>query len=90
LCHHGGMVDMVQRAGFRVPEEIGVVHLAIDDDVQDWTGIYSNRRAIGAATVEMIVGSIVNREFGIPDVPRNTMIQGTWHDGRTLLIPEKQ
>jgi LacI family transcriptional regulator len=89
LCLHGDMVNMVQLAGFRVPEEIGVVHLAIDDDVKDWTGIYSNRRAIGAAAVEMIVGSIVNRQFGIPEVPKNTLIQGTWHDGRTLLVPKK-
>lgn len=31
----------VQAARFRVPEDIGIVHPAVDDDVLDWAGIHS-------------------------------------------------
>ncbi|MDD5262284.1 MAG: LacI family DNA-binding transcriptional regulator [Methylacidiphilales bacterium] len=87
-CHSNRIVACVEEAGYRVPEDVGVVHLATDDDVSDWAGIFSNRREIGATTVELIVSLMHSRQFGIPKVAKNTAIRGSWHPGRTLLIPK--
>lgn len=86
--HSGRMLAGVEAAGYRVPGEIGVVHLATDDDVGDWAGINSNKRDIGAAAVETVVSLLQRRQFGVPRMAMDTVVRGTWHPGRTLLIPK--
>ena len=86
---HSNLLQLwVKDAGLRVPGDIGIVHLATDDDVADWAGIHSNRREIGAAAVERVIAQLQNRQFGIPETAVNLMIRGSWHPGRTLLIPK--
>ena len=86
--HDNRLERYVKEAGFRVPGDMGVVHLATDDDVSDWAGIFSNRKAIGAAALDWVVSLIQNRQFGVPDTALHTSVKGTWHLGRTLLIPK--
>ena len=74
----------VKAAGFRVPEDIGIVHLARDDDVLDWAGINSHRRVMGATAVEWLVSLIRNRQFGVPKHPVSILIRGSWQSGWTL------
>ena len=62
-----------------------MVHLAIDDDVSDWAGVYSNRRTAGSAAAQRVISLVYTRQFGVPSVPLNTMIRGTWRAGSTLL-----
>ena len=83
------VLDCVELAGRRVPEETRVVHLATDDDVSDWAGMHSNRWEMGALAAELVVSLMHSRQFGAPRVARNTLIRGTWHPGRTLLIPKR-
>jgi LacI family transcriptional regulator len=90
VCHNNQMVEWVEAAGFRVPEEIGVVHLATDDDVRDWAGLTSNRRQMGALATELVVSFLNSRQFGVPSTARSTLIRGSWHPGRTLLIPKPE
>ena len=81
------LVEWVEAAGYRVPEKMGVVHLALDDDVIDWAGIYSNKREIGATAVEGVVSLLQNHRFGLPKIAFNTLVRGSWQSGRTLLSP---
>jgi LacI family transcriptional regulator len=90
VCHNGHMLEWVEEAGYRVPEEIGVVHLATDDDVSDWAGLTSNRREMGAVSSELVVSLVNSRQFGVPRIDRSTLIRGTWHPGRTLLVPKPE
>jgi LacI family transcriptional regulator len=85
IGHDSRLVHWIERAGHRVPEECGVVHLALDDDVGDWSGIYSNRRAAGRAAAERVISLVHHRQFGVPAVPMNSMIRGTWRMGATIL-----
>jgi len=87
---HNQLEDWLKAAGFRVPEEIGLVHLATDDDVSDWAGICSMRRKIGATAVERVISLRQNHQFGIPATPVSMVIRGVWHPGRTLLIPKSK
>ena len=86
--HSAELVDMVEKAGYRVPGEMGVIHIATDDDVSDWAGICSHREKNGAAAAERVITLLQNRQFGVPEMAFNTMVRGTWHGGRTLLIPK--
>jgi LacI family transcriptional regulator len=71
-------------AGFRVPEDVGLVHLAVDDDVLDWAGVHSRRHKIGATAAEWLVSLMQRRQFGVPETPLNILIEGAWQTGRTL------
>lgn len=52
VCGSNQIVDWVRALGFRVPDDVGVVHLSLDDDVLHWAGIHSNKREVGAAAAE--------------------------------------
>ena len=84
VCHDGRLLDWVRKAGYCVPGDIGIVHLALDDDVSDWAGIHSRRRESGATAVELLVGLVRNHQFGIPKTPLITMVRGSWRMGKTL------
>lgn len=86
--HDSRQVEWVEEAGYRVPDEVGIVHLATEDDVSDWAGICSNKRVMGACAVDLVVSLMRNHEFGLPKTAMETLICGSWHAGRTLLIPK--
>lgn len=82
------MVNWVKLAGYRVPQEVGVVHLAVEDDVLDWAGIYANKREVGRLAADMTVSLIQSREFGIPRITSTRFVRGSWQNGCTLLVPK--
>jgi LacI family transcriptional regulator len=82
------LVKWARYAGYRVPEDIGVVHVAIEDDVSDWAGIYANKREVGRLAAEKLVSLIQNGQFGIPAIASSTLVPGSWRAGCTLLIPK--
>jgi len=82
------LVDWAQAAGFQVPEEIGVVHLGLDDDCLDWAGIFSRKRDIGEATANTVISLLQNNQFGLPKTVVDTVVPGFWQMGRTLLVPK--
>jgi LacI family transcriptional regulator len=86
--HNSNLVVWAEAAGYRVPQDMGVVHIATDDDVSDWAGISSRREQIGAAAAEWVISLLQNRQFGVPETAVNMVVRGTWHGGRTLIIPK--
>lgn len=87
VCHHSEVIEWLAGLGYRVPQELGVVHLGIEDDVKDWAGIRQRKRDIGASAAELVISLVQNYRFGLPDPSQDTLIQGQWHHGKTLLIP---
>jgi LacI family transcriptional regulator len=90
VCHSAFMKTWVESLGLRVPEDVGIVHLATDDDVSFWAGIDTQRRDRGAFAVELVVSLMQARQFGIPKIARSTLVRGVWHGGETLLIPKPE
>jgi LacI family transcriptional regulator len=84
--HDNRLVRWLNEAGYRVPDDIGVVHLAVDDDVLDWAGIHSRRRETGAAAIDQLVAQMRSRTFGVPETPITISLRGTWQGGRTLAV----
>lgn len=83
--HSSMLVDWVEAAGFRVPEDIAVVHTAIEDDVLEWAGIYANKREVGRLAAAKLVSLIQYRQFGVPEIASSEMVPGVWRPGRTVL-----
>ncbi|WP_081722328.1 LacI family DNA-binding transcriptional regulator [Geminisphaera colitermitum] len=81
---HSFMLNWLAALDLRVPQDIGVAHLALDDDCADWAGIWQNKREIGAQAVRQVIGMLHANERGIPKITHETFIHGEWRFGRTL------
>ncbi|WP_269541174.1 LacI family DNA-binding transcriptional regulator [Cerasicoccus fimbriatus] len=73
------VLSLLQHCGRRVPEDIGLVTLMADKP----PGAYIERDwgAIGAATVDLVVGQLLRNERGIPAKPKTVLIEGEWFPG---------
>lgn len=78
------LLEWLAGLGLRVPEDIGVAHLALDDDCADWAGIWQNKRHIGAQAVQQLVAMMQTNQPGIPEIAHETLIRGTWRYGKTI------
>lgn len=88
LGGHSQLCAKLNSLGLRVPEDIGVAHLSLDGDCDDWCGIKANKWEIGAATADLVISLIQNNQFGLPKIARETLITGAWQNGKTLLTPK--
>lgn len=87
LCCHGGMRDRLRDIGWRVPEDIGLIHLNHAPDVADWAGVDERHETLGAAAVDVVVAQLQRNERGEPEEPRTVSVSGRWVPGKTL--PER-
>ncbi|EIQ01357.1 transcriptional regulator [Opitutaceae bacterium TAV1] len=85
--HHAKLPEWLGAAGLRVPEDIGVVHLSLDGDCEDWAGIWQHKRRIGAQAVSQVVSSLHTGKIGLPDLACETLVPGEWRFGKTLRRP---
>jgi LacI family transcriptional regulator len=84
LGHHSKLVEWIRESGRRVPEDIGVAHLALDGDCEDWAGIWQHKFLIGAQTIEQLASMIQHNRLGLPPIAYETSIPGEWRHGNTL------
>ena len=86
---HSRLVEWIELNGFRVPEQIGVAHLNLEGDCNDWAGIRTHKREIGAAAVDLVVSMLRNNELGLPAMAHDISLTGSWQPGRTLRTPHR-
>ena len=75
------ILDMIEKAGIRVPETMGYVSLLDEDNsasvIRNWGGI-------GAAAVDLVDYQLMRNERGLPAEARTVLIEGKWNPGKTL------
>ena len=85
--HYNALADfdrILRRHGIRVPEDLGVAAVTQVLEGTRFSGLQGNQHLVGAWAVEMLVGRIMNRDFGYPSHPRIEMVEMQWVDGATL------
>jgi DNA-binding LacI/PurR family transcriptional regulator len=83
----GELQAVLKRNGIHAPEDLGVV--AVSQILEDtpFTGMQQNQKLMGTWAVELLVGRILNQDFGIPTNPRIEMVESRWVEGKTLRPP---
>ncbi len=84
LCINPVIREWVQELGLSVPNDIGLANLNLVADVSDWSGVDEKHGEIGAASVDLLIGSLSRNELGLPRQPRKILIPGEWVVGSTL------
>jgi LacI family transcriptional regulator len=75
--------DLLKSCGFDVPGDIGLAGTTILD-IPVGAGIQQNYDKIGWVAVLMLISMINDNDRGIPEIPRETLITGTWVNGPSL------
>lgn len=81
------VIPWLTAAGLRVPADVGVAVLDWHDTYGDIAGADQNNRLVGAAAVDAVIGQLRRNERGQPEHPRKTLIESSWHEGRTVRPP---
>ncbi|HSI09158.1 MAG TPA: LacI family DNA-binding transcriptional regulator [Rariglobus sp.] len=85
LVQHPLIRHMLQDAGYRVPEDVGLAMLDRNPRVEsEFAGMNQRHDAIGAACVDIVVAQIHRNERGLPSAPRTVMIDSIWEPGLTV------
>ncbi len=78
------VLGTLARAGYRVPEDLGLALLACPRPGDACSGVYQNGRLIGALAVDALVSMVERHERGLPEQATAIMVEGQWNEGRTL------
>ena len=79
----GNMRELLGEAGYRVPQDIGLIASTVLDSDSD-TGIDQNGKELGKIAVETLISLINHDHRGIPQVCRMNSVQVQWVEGTCL------
>lgn len=71
-------------AGVKIPGEVGFAMLSVPDEGVFFSGVDENPREIGGRALEFLVDMLTRGERGVPSVPINILVEGSWAVGKTL------
>jgi LacI family transcriptional regulator len=77
---------MLQKAGYRVPEDIGLACTTVLDSGGQLVdaGLYQNSEEIGRVAVLVVLSQINDNARGLPPICRHILVKGRWVDGKSL------
>lgn len=73
----------LERLGRRVPSDIAFADLFLEDAANATAGVRQNHKAVGALAVKLLAGQLQQNNYGLPEIPIRTLVEGTWCDGAT-------
>jgi DNA-binding LacI/PurR family transcriptional regulator len=68
---------------FRVPEQVGFIHLGLNPERPELSGIDQNHREIGAAAMDLVLAQIHSNQYGVPLHMKTVLVYGKWVEGTT-------
>jgi DNA-binding LacI/PurR family transcriptional regulator len=77
--------DLLVAAGWRVPEDVGVLSLCAPSPAGRLGGCMQDGHAIGRAGIDHLVAMIERNETGVPAVPVTLAAGVMWNQGETVL-----
>ena len=77
----------LRRAGYNVPDDIGVAYHTLDEKSRGLSGMKKNSFQIGVMAADLVIDMLHRHERGIPVRPYLLMVEGSWVEGNTLRKP---
>jgi DNA-binding LacI/PurR family transcriptional regulator len=76
--------------GLDIPGQVGYANTQILEEDTFFSGIHQNSRQIGVAAINLLVSMMHAHETGVPAIPSNLLIEGSWREGKTLMKQKPQ
>jgi LacI family transcriptional regulator len=80
------LMDWLTRAGARVPDEVGFVHLDRCTETRDCAGLDQKPREVGAAAVDLLAQRLMANDRDLPALAKQLLVESVWVDGPTLRV----
>lgn len=77
-----GMKELLESIGRRVPDDVGLTYQGVNPHGTN-SGIWQREDLVARVIIESVIASVEQGRFGLPEAPRISMIQGSWHQGVT-------
>lgn len=72
--------EWLKKRGLKVPNDIGLADLRYPS-VNGYSGVQENSFEVGVAAVDLLITLLQANETGLPEIPRNIFVDGTWING---------
>lgn len=79
-----GIYRELKTMGYKIPRDFGVACPNLQTGYITTAGVEEQSFLVGQAAVDFLVGMIQRGERGVPKIPQQILVGGTWHDGPTL------
>lgn len=76
--------NTMQSIGIVVPTDIAYADIFLESTDGKMAGVVNNCERVGGVAVEIVAGQLSQFQFGLPDIPTKTNVEGTWVDGDTM------
>ena len=84
LCNWGGLREMLEGEGLKVPDEVACAGLCLcDPATTDLAGIRPNLHLVGECAVSIVVAQLKSAERGPIEFPSSIYVQSVWQDGKS-------
>jgi LacI family transcriptional regulator len=84
LTQESRCVEYLREIGWKVPGDVGVAHLALNESDTGFAGVNQNGQIVGASAIDLVDAQLRRNERGLPKSPKTVLIQGRWIDGPTV------
>ncbi len=85
LCINREIPEWLKEMGLKIPKDIGVVMLDLNDDnMHIGTGVNQRMECLGSKAADILIAQINRGEIGIPAFQAGTLITGEWRNGPTI------
>ncbi|EIQ00592.1 transcriptional regulator [Opitutaceae bacterium TAV1] len=81
------VLEYLQKAGFSVPDEVGIALVNIPYRNKYYSGIDENHELIGATAVDVVSDMSRRNETGENDQSKHVLIDGVWKAGKSIRLP---
>ena len=78
------LAGMLAKAGWKIPEDIGLAVLACPKPGDACSGVFQNGKMIGALAADTLISMVERHERGLPEQAMTLMVEGQWNEGKTL------
>jgi len=84
IISYNEILAPLKAAGIKIPDDVGVASLFLNENESYLSGVHQNDRLIGQRAVDMVIDMLHRGETGIPETPVRVLVEGKWYPGQTL------
>ncbi|CAN5497226.1 hypothetical protein BH09VER1_BH09VER1_43040 [soil metagenome] len=84
IISYNELAEELKKCGYKVPDDIGVASLFVEENETHLSGVHQNDRLIGRKAADMVIDMLLRGETGIPPTPVRMLVEGRWNPGATL------
>ena len=81
MCNWTNIKPMLEKAGYRVPQDIACACLCLSRRNAALAGIVANMDLVGQRVAALLATLMRTERRGIPELATTTYVQGAWYDG---------